>query len=198
FWSRVHPRIYLGRGMALAALIFSAVVAYIAFSELAYAYMWRQTFQLTETMSTYWDPVENWSVLYPKPWSHEAARLGETILHTFKPSKPTPTMYFSVTTRNGVETKEIAQVVDGFLLNLPKDRGIHLLESEKLVLPGGQPAYRIVYSEQTRRIPVKNETLFVMDGTRLFYITVGAAPRWFDRQRVYLERLLYSLTLSSR
>jgi hypothetical protein len=62
-------------------------------------------------------------------------------------------------------------------------------------LPTGQSAYRILYSEKSRRIPLKNETLLVMDKTRLFYLTVSASPRWFDRHHIYLENLLNSLKI---
>ncbi len=192
FWSRFYPRIYLGK--ALLALAVSGAVTYVAFGELAHAHMWRRTFQLSWELVPFRDP-QGWSVSHPKLWSHEEQRVSGTTNHVFKPSKITPAMYFSVTSRPNVGTTDLNLVVDGFFQNLPKSREIQIHEKTPLTLPTGQPAYRLLYSELSQRIPLKSETLFVLDKSRLYFLTVSAAPLWFDRHRDYLERLLGTLTL---
>jgi hypothetical protein len=102
-----------------------------------------------------------------------------------------------VTARPNVGTKDLDLVVESFFRNLPNAKDLQVHEKESVTLPSGQPAYKLVYSEQGRRIPLKNEALFVMDGSRLFFLTVGASPRWFDRQRAYLENLLFTLRINS-
>ena len=82
-------------------------------------------------------------------------------------------------------------------MNLPKGAQTDILEKEPTTLPNGQEAYRVVYTELSRRIPLKSEILFVMEKDRLFFLSVESTPRWFDRHRLYLEKLLYSLELPS-
>jgi hypothetical protein len=195
FWSRIHPKIYLGKGLAVGAFLVSAAATYVAFSELAQAWVWDRTFQLTDKLNVFRAPEENWSVAYPKLWSHEEQRVSGTVIHRFKPSRPTPTMFFQVTSRENVGTTDLSLVVQSFFRNLPNEKDLDIIDREITALPTGQPAYRLVYSELGRRIPLKNEVLFVLDGSRLFYITVAASPRWFDRQRGYLRGLLYSFRI---
>lgn len=194
-WSWLHPRIYLGKRWALAGLAFSGVIAYTAFGELAYSYMWRKTFQMSDDLAMYEDPADKWSVLYPALWTRKEQRVSGTVNHVFKPSKITPAISFSVTRRANVGTEDLGLIVEGFFMNLPKGAGTWILEKEPAKLPTGEEAYRVVYAELSRRIPLKSEVLFVLHGGNLYFLTVEATPRWFDRHRTYLEKLLYSLTL---
>jgi hypothetical protein len=80
-------------------------------------------------------------------------------------------------------------------MNLPKGDGTEILEREPASLPSGHSGYRVVYTDLSRRIPLKNEILFLLEGEELYFLSVQATPRWFDRHRPALEKLLYSLTL---
>jgi hypothetical protein len=102
-------------------------------------------------------------------------------------------MSFSVTCRKNVGTQNLALVVETFFMNLPKGAQTEILEKEPAALPAGQEGYRVVYTDLSRRIPLKSEVLFVINEGKLYFLSVEATPRWFDRHRTYLEKLLYSL-----
>lgn len=193
YWSQIHPRIYLWKQITLLALVMSGAFTFVLFGKVTNAYVVRKTFQLTGPLVTYTDPVEKWSVSYPKPWNHEEKRVSGIVNHSFRPSRITPAMYFSITSRANVGTSDLAMVTENFIANLPQGQNTPILENELVSLGSGLTGRRMVYSDTTRRIPLKNEVLIVLDGPHLYFLNVGAAPRWFDRHRSTLEQLLYSL-----
>src|SRR5687767_9479583 len=71
FWSHVHPRIYVGKGLALFCLAFSLVLTYLAAGNFAKEYVVRRAFQLAGTLTTYTDAERQWSVQHPQAWRHE-------------------------------------------------------------------------------------------------------------------------------
>ncbi len=188
-----YPHAFRGKRWALAGLAVAGVTTYTAVGDLAQNMLWRSAFQLTSKMSVYQDPVQKWTVQYPYLWGHEEQRISGTTSHVFRPSRLTPAMSFTVTCRPNVGTEDLALVVEGFFMNLPKGAETEILEREPVTLASGYKAYRVVYAEMSRRIPLKNEILFTLSGEKLFFLSVQATPRWFDRHRLYLERLLFSL-----
>lgn len=196
FKSFVYPRIYPGKTIALASLLFSGALTYTAFGQIAYQIMWKHTFQLSNELREYKDPIDAWSVSYPKLWKHEQHRISGTTNHIFKPSRMTPTMYFSVASRINIGTNDLSLIVENFFMNLPKDAETQILEQAPTTLPSGHPAYRIIYEEVSQRIPLKNEILFMTHNSRLYFLTIGGHPRWFDRHHDYLRNLLYTLKIS--
>jgi hypothetical protein len=198
FWQRVHPRIYLGQGLALASLLAAAAVGYASFSEISHTWVWRRTFQLSDHFIVYQQPSEKWTIFYPKLWTHEEQGVSGSVLHVFKPSRVTPTMYLTATARPNVGTTDLELVVEGFFQHMPSERRIQVVTRESFAYqPGGYSAVRLIYTEQTRREPIKNETLFIMDSGRLFVLTASASPRWFDRNQEYLEGLLHSFRVKN-
>jgi hypothetical protein len=191
-WARIHPRIYLGKGLALTALIISGAVTYVAVGELAHNLMWKRAFQLSGKLVEFEEPVERWRVSHPRDWSHEEQGVSGTTIHMFRPSKVTPTVFLSVTSRPNVGTSDLNLIVEGFFLNLPKGAETRIHERGTVTHPSGRTAYAVVYSEPGRRVPVKNKMLFILDESHLYVLTVGAAPLWFDRHQDYLNRLLES------
>lgn len=191
----VYPHAYGGKRWSLLGLALAGVTTYIALGDVAQNILWRRAFQLTPDLAIYEDPVDKWSVLYPHEWARQEQRVSGTTNHVFHPSKLTPAMQFSVTRRPNVGTDDLSLIVEGFFMNLPKGSSTEILEKEPVTMPSGLKAYRVVYTELSRRIPLKSELLFTLDGKDLYFLSVQATPRWFDRHRIYLERLLYSLTL---
>ena len=130
-------------------------------------------------------------------WGRQEQRTSGTTSQVFRPTKITPAMQFSVTSRPNVGTQDLGLIVEGFFMNLPKGKGTEVLEREPVLLPSGIEGYRVVYTDMSRRIPLKSEILFVLAGGRFYFLSVQSTPVWFDRHRPALERLLYSLTLPS-
>jgi hypothetical protein len=191
----IHSRLNLGKRWALAALLLSGVSAYMALGDVAEGVLWRRAFQLTPDLAVYEEPVEKWRVGYPRLWDHQQHGVSGTLSTVFKPSKITPAMQFSVTRRAAVGTEDLSLIVEGFFMNLPKGSQTEILEKEPVTYPTGHKAYRVVYAEMSRRIPLKSEILFLLEKGDLYFLSVEATPRWFDRHRPYLEKLLYSLEL---
>lgn len=192
FLTMKHPRLYPGKGIVLVSLCACLLLAYLAFGQLARDFMTRRTFQLQGPSSEFQDPVEGWSVSHPSLWTREEKRVSGTVSQLFKPSQDSPAIFFSVTSRNNVGTDDLDLIVQGFFMNLPKDKNIEIAENESMTLPNGLKAQRIVYGDAT----MKNEVILALHNTRLFMLSVGAAPGWFDRNRTDLERLLYSLRVA--
>lgn len=193
----VYPHAFQGKRWALAGLAVAGVTTYVAVGDVAQNILWRRAFQLTSKLAVYEDPVQKWAVQYPVKWGHQEQRISGTTSHVFRPSRLTPAMSFTVTCRPNVGTEDLALVVEGFFMNLPKGAETEILEREPVTLSSGYKGYRVVYSELSRRIPLKNEILFVLSGEKLFFLSVQSSPRWFDRHRLYLERLLYSIQFPS-
>ena len=191
----VYPHARRGKRWALLGLAVAGATTYAAVGEAAQEFLWRRAFQLTGDSAVYENPVGKWRILYPAQWGHEEQRVGGVTSHMFHPTRLTPAMTFTVTCRPNVGTRDLALVVEGFFMNLPKGADTQILEREPVALPSGLEGYRVVYSDVSRRIPLKNESLFVLSEETLFFLTVQATPRWFDRNRLYLEKLLYSLEL---
>jgi hypothetical protein len=193
----LHPHVNLGKRGAFLGLLLSGATTYAAIGDVAQTLLWRRAFQLTPELALHRDPVNEWSVSYPALWGHQERNTGGAQTQTFRPSKMTPAMSFSVTCRPNVGTQDLALVVESFFMNLPKGAQTEILEKEPVTLPSGLMGYRIVYTELSRHIPLKSEILFVLDKGRLFFLSIQATPRWFDRHRAYLEKLLFSLSLAS-
>ena len=194
-WGLIHPKIYLGKGLALGGLSLSAAVTLLALGDVGYAFMWRRTFQLSGPLATFQEPEQKWAVSIPKKWSHESQNTGGTVNHVFRPSTAAPPMYFSVAARPQVGTQDMDLVVQNFLTNLPMGTETQVTENEIVVRDDGRKATRIVYTELTRRIHLKSEILFVLDSSHLYFLTISANPRWFDRHREILEKTLFSLEI---
>jgi hypothetical protein len=190
----LYPHAHRGKRWALGGLAVAGAVTYAAVGDVAQDYLWRRAFQLTSETAVFQDPVRKWSVSYPAQWGRQEHRVGGTVTHVFRPSRATPAMQFSVMHRPDVGTEDLSLIVEGFFMNLPKGKETEVLERESVGLPSGHLGYRVVYTDLSRRIPLKNEILFVLDGKSLYFLSVQATPRWFDRHRPALERLLYSLT----
>lgn len=191
----IYPHLYRGGRWAMVGLAIAGSTTFFALGEAAQDFLWRRAFQLTSTPAVYVDPIEKWSVTHPSLWARQEQRVSGTTSQVFRPSKLTPAMQFSVTHRPNVGTRDLALIVEGFFMNLPKGTGTDILEREPAALPSGQTGYRVVYTDLSRRIPLKNEILFILEGEDLYFLSVQATPRWFDRHRTELEKLLYSLTL---
>lgn len=191
----VSPHLLKGKRWAALALALAGVTTFLALGDVAQEMLWRRAFQLTQDLAVYQDPTAKWSVLYPYQWGRQEQRTSGTTSQVFRPSKMTPAMQFSVTHRPRMGTRDLSLIIEGFFMNLPKGKETEILEREPVVLPSGQSAYRVVYSDLSRRIPLKNEILFILNEEDLYFLSVQATPRWFDRHRLYLERILYSLTL---
>src|SRR3954468_13291969 len=58
FASLLHPRIYLGRGLAAAALLIGAAAHYLSLTDVSRRYVLARTFQLSGQKAVYQDPVE--------------------------------------------------------------------------------------------------------------------------------------------
>jgi hypothetical protein len=190
----VYPHAYRGKRWSLLGLAVAGATTYVALGDVAQNILWRRSFQLSPDLAVYQDPVDKWSVLYPHEWTRQEQRVSGTTNHVFHPSKLTPAMQFSVTRRPNVGTDDLALIVEGFFMNLPKGSQTEILEKEPASLPTGEEGYRVVYTELSRRIPLKNELFFILHGKDLYFLSIQAGPRWFDRHRVYLEKLLFSLT----
>jgi len=186
FWSRIHPKIYLGKGLAVTAFFVSAAVTYVAFSELAQNWVWRRTFQLTEKLSVYREPEEGWSVSYPKLWSHEEQRVSGTALHQFKPSRPRPPC--SSRSRPGPTSGPTTWACRRELFPQSAERAgpadPRARDPDPSLRPAGLPpgVQRTVPADPAQeRGPLRaaRQPPLLPDGGRL--------PRWFDRQRPYLQ-----------
>jgi len=188
-----YPRLYVDSGAVLAALAIAGMGLYFSVGNLLNARVVRHTFQLEEPWDRYVDDEGRWSVARPARWTHEARRDEGSVTHTFKPSRVTPPMYFSVTVRTDAGVSDLETVVENFFINLPKEKDMSVLQSEPLRLETGHDAYRFEALESEQSMRLKTENLLVMDDDRVFFLTVCAPPRWFERHREALSKLLYSL-----
>ncbi|HOW27275.1 MAG TPA: PsbP-related protein [Elusimicrobiota bacterium] len=202
FWAQwradLYPKSYGGRPMALAALFLSGLMGYFSLSSVLHPLLLKRAFQLSDQMSSYRETDGRWTLSYPERWSHEEIRNDLFVSHAFKPAKESPALFFTVMSKPAGGETQVGQVAQHFLESMnTADNNFQLYENREESLQG-RPAVRIVYGIQTGRIPLKNEVLLVLETDRLYLLTIGGAPRWFDRNRTYLRKLLYSFQLQNQ
>jgi hypothetical protein len=196
FWTWLHPKVYLGKGIALLSFLVSLILAYESASVMFQKHLWEKLFQLNGPMLVYSEPEERWSILQPLKWTHETHNSGAASSHIFRPSKVSPAMYVTVTRQPQAGTSDLELIIDGYFRGLPERENIQILEKMTFETAQGFPAVRVSYVENSDRMSLKNEIVFLSREEKLFVIMASAASHWFDRHKEIIEKILYSFAVA--
>lgn len=144
---------------------------------------------------------KNFSIKHPADWKPGEANQSNMVVRFISAQDGEQDAYreeLSIKVLDMNQEADINELVDGMKPEMAKRLTGYVEKSDEKVIVAGRPARKIVSEVATQFSPVRSTQWFVIDGTRLYIITLNALPTTAEQYKPYGDAMVDSFTIAKK